>query len=113
MSVVRVRQVEELLREQVSKLIQEKLSEDLGMVTVTDVAVTPDFKLAKIYIVLLDRDQEKIVLQALQNEAHGFQHTLGKTLALRYTPKLEFAIDKSENKIDRVEELLQEINNDA
>lgn len=106
---IRVQQVEALLREQVSQLIWKNLPEELGIVTVTDVAVAPDLKKAKIYISLINKDQEKKALKTLEQKTPDFNRYLGRKLKMRYSPRLSFIVDRSENKVDRVEELLKEI----
>lgn len=93
-------------------LIRENLPEELGIVTVTDTAVTPDFKQAKIYITLINKDTKKQVLEKLVKKTPDFQHFLGKNLKMRSTPRLTFVIDESEGKVDRVEELLKRLNPD-
>lgn len=113
MSSIRVQKVEALLREQLSVLIRENLSEKFGMITVTSVAAAADFKQATVFIVLTDRDQEYKVLPALAQKTPAFQRVLGKALTMRNTPRLVFKIDQSETKINRLEELLKEINRDA
>lgn len=106
---IRVQKVEELLKQQVSILIRENLPEELGIVTVTDAEATSDLKQAKVYIVLVDKSKEEQVLKALTAKTADFHHFLGKTLKMRYTPRLTFKLDASKDKIDRVEALLQEI----
>jgi len=113
MSSIRIQKVEELLRAQLSILIRQNLPEEFGIITVTNVAVTADLKQAQVHIVLVDKDQEKKVLTYLSQKTPIFQHTLGRTLSLRYTPRLNFNIDRSESKANRVEELLKEIDRDA
>lgn len=109
MSSIRVQKVEALLKQQVSVLIRENLGEEFGIVTVTDVEVTPDLLQAKIYIALVDKDKEDKILKVLVKKTPSFHYYIGKHLEMRCTPRLTFTIDKSENKVDRVEALLKEI----
>ena len=106
---IRVQKVEELLKQQVSVLLRENLPEELGIVTVTDTEVTPDLKQAKIYIALINKEARKRVFKEIVQKSPDFQRYLGKTLKMRSTPRLTFVIDESEAKVDRVEELLKEI----
>lgn len=106
---IRIRQVEELIREQIAFLIQAEIPEEMGMVTVTDTEVTADLKQAKVFITLVEKKHEQEVLQVLNKKSSFFQSMLGEKLAMRYTPRLSFLIDNSEGKINRIEELLGEI----
>lgn len=109
MSSIRVQKVEELLKQQVSVLLRENLAEEFGIITVTDAEVTPDLKQAKIYLALINKDKEEQVLKILVKKTPDFHYILSKRLEMRYMPRLTFLIDKSENKVDRVEALLKEI----
>jgi len=105
----RTQKVEELLREELSQLIQEKLADKIGLATITRVLVSPDFKLAKIYIALMDPSHAEHALKQLEMSRKNFQNALGRKLSLRYTPKIQFQVDDGMNEIDRVEELLEKI----
>ena len=110
---IRVQKVGELLREQVSELIRRNLPEEMGIITITNVEVANDLKQAKIYITLIDNSQAQKVLQVLTEKTPDFRHFLGKTLEMRYTPRLVFKLDESKDKIDRIEALLKEIDRGA
>ena len=110
MSSIRVQKVEELLRELVSNLIREQVPEEHGMITVTDTEVTADLKSATIFVALMNKTDEQKVISVLNKLAPDFQRELGKSLALRYTPRLIFKIDVGDEKIGRIEEILKDIN---
>lgn len=109
----RTAKVEELLREEISKLIQAKLTENFGIITVTRTSVAPDLRTAQIFITAVRTDREKEILVALKNASAEFQKVIGKKIVMRNTPKLTFAYDRARTEIDRIEELLGEINNGA
>ena len=109
---VRVQKVEELLKQQISELLLETLAEEFGIISVTDVEASPDFKSAKVFIAIVQKDKEKEILQAITKNLQDYQRHLGKNLSMRYTPRLTFFIDKSESTVNRVEELLKEIDED-
>ena len=98
-----------LLQREISQLILKTLPEDMGIITVTDVLVTADFKLAKIHISVLNSEKEKEALELLENHALEFQRYLGKILKMKFTPKLEYTLDHYQEKLDRVDELLEKI----
>ena len=105
----RTAKVEELLREEISRLIQSEMPEDFGIISVTRTAVTPDLKLAKIYVSALFIEKEKEIIKALNLKAKEFQKILAGKLPIRYMPRIIFEFDKARHEIDRVEELLEEI----
>jgi ribosome-binding factor A len=82
----------------------------LSEVTITEVRVTPDLLLARIYFSVLGEDEaEKAALAAL-DRAGGFLRTqLAERLSLRFMPELTFILDKSAEYGRRIEELLDQI----
>ncbi len=106
----RTSKVEELLREEMARLIQTELPEKFGIITVTRTMVAPDLRTAKVFITAILDNYEKDILIELKNKTNNFQKVVGKKLELRNTPKLSFEFDRARHEIDRVEELLEEIN---
>ena len=66
-----------------------------GMVSITRVDTTGDLRYARVYISVLDKSQEKDVLQGLKSAAGFLRRELGHALQLRYTPQLQFVADDS------------------
>ena len=107
----RRRQVAELLHEEISLLIQSQVDDPrLGFVTVTGVKVTPDLRLAQVYVSVMGSDDEvKQTLAGLKSAAGFFRHELGSTLSLRFTPELSFRLDKSLEQGLRIDQLLDSL----
>jgi ribosome-binding factor A len=107
----RQRQVAELLHQEISLLIQSQVDDPrLGFVTVTGVEVTPDLRLAHIYVSVMGSDDEvKQTLAGLKSAAGFFRHELGSTLSLRFTPELSFRLDKSVEQGLRIDQLLDSL----
>jgi len=100
----RLDKVNQLLLEQLAKLIQEEFSGQL--VTVTNVETAADLKSAKVWISVYNQDEEEILSQ-LAKKAPYFQGYLGKKLFIKNIPKLSFFIDKSLERVAKIEELLE------
>lgn len=109
----RVQKVAELLRELLAELIKENLSEELGLVTLTAVNVSNDLKEATVYISCYDKSSEEEVLRTLEQQTRGFQRQLGRQLVMKFTPRLTFKIEQGLEKINRIEEILNEIKNNG
>lgn len=105
----RIQKVAELLKQQLALMIIEVLPEELGIVTLTEIIVSKDIKNAQIFISCLESSSEAKVIKILVKKAKEFQHILGRKLQMRYTPKLEFKVDKGLGKVNRVEEILENI----
>lgn len=80
-----------------------------GLITVTRVAMTPDLKLARVYVSILDdkHDHAKI-LKGLKNATGFLKAKIGKVIKLRFIPDLQFILDTSLDYGDRIDHLLKE-----
>ena len=107
----RLERVSQLIKEEISRVLQRELKDPrLGFVTVTDVEVTKDLRLAKVYVSILGSEQQwKASLAALES-ARGFIHNwLRHHLTLRVTPSLDFRPDRSMLHAAQIQELLAEL----
>jgi ribosome-binding factor A len=109
----RQRQVAELLHEEISMLLQQRVDDPrLALVTVTGVEVTPDLRVAHVYVSIMDDDVEvKETLAGLKRAAGFLRRELATFVSLRYTPELHFRLDNSLEqglRIDRLLDSLQE-----
>ena len=111
MASQRQRQVAELIHPEISQLIQYSTRDPrLGFVTVTGVDVTPDLRLARVYVsVLGDEKEAKDTLKVLAGAANYFRREMKETLSLRYIPELTFKLDNSLERGDRIEKLLDSL----
>ena len=114
MSDVRVRKLQEFIKQEVSGMLMRGLKDPrIGFVTVTEVEVTGDLRQATIYVSLFGKDEEKKAsLQALRHAAVHIRSKLGKVLHLRYTPEIFFDADTSLDYSMHIESLLNDIKKD-
>jgi ribosome-binding factor A len=107
----RLERVNQLIKEEISRLLQRELADPrLGFVTVTEVEVSPDLRQAKVFVsVLGDEAQWVASLEALRS-ARGFIWTwLRRHLDLRITPELSFRPDRSMEHAARMQALLADL----
>ena len=92
----RTRRVEEQLRRDLAELIRHEVNEpDLGMISITEIKVTPDLNYAQIYTSILQDDVETIeyTLEVLKQYAGKLRSLLGKRMHIRRVPELKFIYD--------------------
>lgn len=90
-------------------LNEEARNEILKMVSITDVTVDDDLTFAKVYFMTRLDDTEMVEREL--NEAAGFiRKELAKSLDLRSTPELKFVYDKSMDYGNRIESIIEQIN---
>ena len=101
-------QVQRALSELLHKRIRDPRLRDA---TISEVQMSPDLKLAKIYYVLSNRESARDDALAGFNSASGFvKRTLARELGLRYMPNLKFYYDDSFDYGAKIDSLLKSLN---
>ena len=111
MSSRRVLKAAQAIREVVSMAIIRDLKDPrIKDVTVTMVEVTPDLRQAKVNVTVRgDAAKQKLCIRGLQNSAGFIQQKVGRRIDTRYTPRLEFVIDKGLDNALAVTRILEEV----
>ncbi len=113
---VRTEKVAHLVKEQVSLLIERDYrSSEMGFMTVTKVTMSPDLRLARIYISIFGDVKTKERTLFLLNEAKkDIRRHIGKTVRIKFTPEIAFFIDDTMDYVENIENLLKKAHeNDA
>lgn len=108
---VRLERVREMLKRTLGEIIRRDFPPgDAGLITVADVTVTPDLKEAKVYIGIVGKaDAKQRGMSLLAKNRGQIQYELGRSIVLRYTPKIEFHLDESVERGNRVLSILEEL----
>ena len=80
-----------------------------GMISVTAVDTTSDLRHAKVFLSVLGLKSEKDFLKGLKSASGYLRRELGQSLSLRYTPELQFELDKSIERGVRINSILNTI----
>ena len=84
-----------------------------GMVVVTEVRVQPDMKHARVFVSIRGSEKEQSdAIKGLEHAAGFIRSELIERLQLRRLPELHFALDLSEQHVERIEQLLKEVKKD-
>lgn len=102
--------IAEEIHHEISSMLVGELKDPriAGLVTVTEVRLSPDRKLACVYVrVLGSETEQKSTMQGLAAAGGFVRHELAERLRLRRAPELLFVLDHSEEYGQRIEELLR------
>lgn len=91
-------------------LLTEAKDKDFAHVTITDCEVTNDLSFAKIYFTTTDKNR-KHVESDLNSAAGYFRSLLAERLNIRHTPELKFIFDESIEYGQKIEKIIEELNN--
>ena len=108
----RLNRINEELKKELNQVLNYELknSNVTGMLSVTRVKITPDFKYAKVYVSIYNSKNIKKTMDGLKESAGFIRSRLAKTVNLRITPEIVFEIDDSLEYGARIDSILKELN---
>ncbi|QGQ46815.1 30S ribosome-binding factor RbfA [Metabacillus sediminilitoris] len=109
---LRANRVGEQMKKELGDIIGRKIKDPrIGFVTVTDVSVSGDLQIAKVFIsVLGDEEQRQNTLKGLAKAKGFIRSEIGQRIRLRKTPEIQFEFDESIDYGNRIETLIHELN---
>ena len=111
----RSQRIQELLLEEISKLLQSGLKDPrIGFTTLTRVEVSDNLKHAKVYVSVMGTEKEKTdTLEALISAKGFIRNSLGKNLYLRYLPELEFKKDENAEHVEKITRIINGLHSES
>lgn len=106
----RSRRIAEQIQRELAEIIRLELKDPrVGMITLTDVEVTPDCEHAKVFFTRLgDAADIPTVTRALTHAAGFLRSELAHRMRLRVMPQLQFEYDESVERGVRLSNLIDE-----
>ena len=77
------------------------------MITIPEVAMTPDLKIAKVYVAPLGGGDGEALATLLNKKCKFVRGRIAQDLSLKYTPSVKFYADMRYDEASRIEALLQ------
>jgi len=109
----RIDKIEQLIKEEISMIFLYKLQDPaFGLLTITNVKVSPDLKLAKIYISVFHREKREAVLEKIMISAGYIRSELAHRIKIKFVPELKFFIDDTLDYVEKIEGLIKKIHED-
>jgi ribosome-binding factor A len=107
---IRLDKVSSLIKEEISLIFLHKVHDPtFGMVTVTNVKVSPDLRHTKIYLSVYNKEKRNHVLEKV-NEIKGLiRSQLAGRIQMRFVPELDFYIDDTLDYVEKIEGLFKKI----
>ena len=99
------------LQRDLAEIIRRKGMAVFGgcMVTVSEVRVSPDLSVAKVFVSIFPSERAPQVMQVLEENKRALRGELGREVAsqLRIVPEIDFYLDTSLDYAEHIEELLR------
>jgi len=77
------------------------------VITVPEVRMTADLRLATIYVMPLGGRDEKAVLAALDRNKRYLRGEIARRVDMKFAPDIRFRLDERFREVDRIDELLR------
>lgn len=105
----RMLQVNENLQRELSPLLSEVIDWAGGLVTVTQVMVSPDLRKATVWVSALNVPNPQQCIDLLNERSSEFYEPLSERLRMKYVPRLTFELDDKVEEFNRVDSLFEQI----
>jgi ribosome-binding factor A len=107
----RQQRVAELVRHALAEVLQRGEVQDpvlaSHVVTIPEVRMSPDLRLATAYVMPLGGEHEREVLDALERNKKHLRHEVAQRVNLKFAPELRFLRDESFDEAARIDALLK------
>src|SRR5437660_1152641 len=109
----RIERINHLLRQEIADLLTREVKDQTlstALISIIDVETSADLRSAKVYFSVYGDEETVQAAEAHLKRASGFlHHNLKERLDLRHTPHLEFVLDRSLARGDRIMRLIRTI----
>ena len=107
----RVDRVGQLVQQEMSRLLIGRTKDPrIGFTTITHVKMTADLKSAVVFVSVMGDEKVKLSTMAGLEHARGFfQHEIGESLKLRFTPRIQFELDRSIDRSLEIDQILKKV----
>lgn len=105
----RMRRVNSILREVLADEVELLKDPRLGFISITGVETAPNLRHAVVYFSVLDLGAVEETRAALEAAAPRLRRAIGSQVRLKYTPALEFRLDRGIVEGEKIESLLRSL----
>jgi ribosome-binding factor A len=106
----RILRINQLLKNQVSQVLLRDFEPPVGvLVTVTRVETSSDLSQTKVFVSVVPKEKQQIVISALSKKIFRLQQELNKKMKIRPVPKIRFVKEKKTEEAERIEQILQKL----
>ncbi|WP_294250768.1 30S ribosome-binding factor RbfA [uncultured Chryseobacterium sp.] len=107
----RQRKVAQIIQEDFAELFRKQAAESKQsiLVSVSDVKVTPDLGIAKIYLSIFPQEFRSAVMKEIEENKAQYRNFLGQKMAkqVRVIPQLNFYLDTALDDVERLDRELR------
>ena len=102
-----------LILRDIAEIFQKDFSHSFNnaFITITDVVVTPDLSIARVYISILAAPDKQAIVDLIQEKKAAIRGELGRKIGkqVRIVPDLIFFLDETEDRAERMDALINSL----
>jgi ribosome-binding factor A len=106
----RIDQINKLIQKNLGLIISREIEFPKGLiVSISKVVTGPDLKEARVYVSVMPEKMIPDAKKFLEKNKSVISKSLASTLTMKFSPKIEFKIDESIGKANRIEDILDSL----
>ena len=110
---VKIERLNDQFQKEISIILQTEVKDqDIKFVTITGCEITNDLSFCKVYFTVLDDTKRESTLEALKGASSFIRSLLSQRIDIRHTPELRFYYDESIDYGNKIEKIIEKINNE-
>lgn len=111
---LRTERVASLIKEEIGMhFTREYRDAGYGFITVTEVHMSPDLRIAKIYVSIMGSpDVKSRTLEMLEGRKGEIRSFIGSHMRLKFTPTVQFYLDETLDRVEKIDRLIKQIHKD-
>ena|SRR5437867_9036046 len=108
---IRTERVASVIKERIGEILIHDYNEpSYGFITVTDVKMSPDLKIAKVYFSVFGSEEvQGRAMKMLEGEKHHIRALVASHVQLKFAPSLQFYHDHTLEEVDKIKRLINKI----
>lgn len=108
---VKIERLNDQFQKEISMILQTEIKDqDIHFVTITGCEITNDLSFCKVYFTVLDDSKKDTTLKALKGASSFIRGELSRRIEIRHTPELKFVYDESIEYGNKIEKIIEKIN---
>ncbi|MDL1894093.1 30S ribosome-binding factor RbfA [Sphingobacteriales bacterium CHB3] len=111
---IRTDRVASLIKEEIGFIVtREYSSTEYGFITVTDVRMTPDLKIAKVFFSIFGTPEKQAkTMEMLDGQKQHIRGEVAHRVHLKFAPALQFYQDTTMDEVDKINRLINKIHSE-
>jgi ribosome-binding factor A len=108
---IRTERVASVIKERIAEIVIHDYNDPkLGFITVTDVKMSPDLKIARVYFSIFGSEEVQAkAMKMLEGEKQHIRGLVASHVQLKFAPALQFHLDRTLEEVDRINRLINKI----